>query len=116
MTDVERSQLLERLKALDLAHRNRLEPGGGGSALSLRFLRSFVQRMLAPVKQVHPTAVARPPAGQMAVTFVGHATCQITTAAARVLTDPFLRTSLHGLRRATAAGLHTGLRHGHHEG
>jgi L-ascorbate metabolism protein UlaG (beta-lactamase superfamily) len=102
----DRDRLLERLKALDLAHRNRLEPHGGAKVVSLRFVRTFVRHLLAPVKVIDAAPVARPAAGLVAVTFVGHATCQLTTTAARVLTDPLLGTSLRGLRRATAAALH----------
>jgi len=49
--------------------------------------------------------VPHPPAGHIAVTFVGHASVMLTTQRARVLVDPFLGEFLLGVRRREAASL-----------
>lgn len=99
---------LERSKELDHAHRTRVRSiwqSGFGLVISLRFLRTTLRRLVTPTRRRAPARVARPPAGEMAVTFVGHATVMMTTARARVLTDPLFANFLSGLRRAEAACL-----------
>jgi L-ascorbate metabolism protein UlaG (beta-lactamase superfamily) len=100
---------LERIKELDHFHRNRaFGPlrSGAGLALSLRFLRVAAARLVTPTRIAPAARAARPPAGHLAVTFVGHATVMLGTAETRVLTDPLLANFLYGLRRAEAASLH----------
>jgi L-ascorbate metabolism protein UlaG (beta-lactamase superfamily) len=89
---------------LDRAHRGRLH-GATRLLLSLRLLRTALGRLLHRPASVARRMVAHPPQGVVAVTFVGHATVMITTPAGRVLTDPLLRRSLCGLRRAREAGI-----------
>jgi L-ascorbate metabolism protein UlaG (beta-lactamase superfamily) len=94
----------DRRRELDRAHRDRL-PGTAGLLLSMRFLATALGRLLRGTAPVSPPPVARPAQGAVAVTFVGHATTMITTPHLRILTDPMLRPSLLGVRRAKAAGL-----------
>ncbi|MDX2019238.1 MAG: MBL fold metallo-hydrolase [Deltaproteobacteria bacterium] len=98
-------QLLERIKELDLAHRNRLSATGAGQTLSLRYLRralaQFVSRPAAPTMEDLDT----PEASAMMVSPVGHATVHIVSAKARILTDPWLSQFLYGLRRSTAPAI-----------
>ncbi|HET6149593.1 MAG TPA: MBL fold metallo-hydrolase [Polyangia bacterium] len=93
-----------RALELDRAHQGRLR-SAAGLLLSLRFLGTALGRLVHRPARVARRMVAHPPAGVVAVTFVGHATVMITTPAGRVLTDPLLRTSLLGLRRAREAGI-----------
>ncbi len=103
-----RHRTLERINELDHFHRSRARAfsSGPGLALQLRFLRAAARRLMTPTRARPATRVPRPPAGAMAVTFVGHATAMLTTTETRVLTDPLLDNFLLGLRRAEAARLH----------
>jgi L-ascorbate metabolism protein UlaG (beta-lactamase superfamily) len=99
---------LERIKELDHLHRNRVRSGwqsGPALAASLHFLRAAARQLARPTRGIRPARVPHPPAG-LSVTFVGHATAMLTSAQARVLTDPLLVNFLMGLRRAEAACLH----------
>jgi len=102
-------RVIERTKELDQEHRRR--PRGfwqtaAGLALSLRFLRTAARHLVTVPRRSEPRPVKHPEPGQIAVTFVGHATVMLTTPLARVITDPYLGDSLLGLRRAEAACLH----------
>jgi L-ascorbate metabolism protein UlaG (beta-lactamase superfamily) len=100
---------LERIKELDHLHRNRVRSAGqSGVALaaSLRFLRAAARQLARPTRPAPATAVPHPAPGALSVTFVGHATVMLTSARARVLTDPMLGNFLFGIRRAEAAALH----------
>lgn len=100
---------LERIKELDHLHRNRVRSAwqsGAALAASLRFLRAAVKQLARPTRTGRPAPVPHPAPGAMAITFVGHATVMLTTAEARLLTDPLLSNFLWGLRRAEAASLH----------
>jgi len=102
-------RVMERAKELD--HRHRQLPRGwwqtpAGLTLSMRFLRTAARRLLTAPQRFEPRTVKHPETGQIAVTFVGHATVMLTTPLARVLTDPYLGDSFMGLRRARAACLH----------
>lgn len=104
-------RILERIKELDHFHRSRVRSpwqSGAGLSLSLRFLRTAAGRLVTPTRRVAPGRAPRPPAGGLAVTFVGHATVLLGSAEARVITDPFFANFLYGLRRAEAACLHPG--------
>jgi L-ascorbate metabolism protein UlaG (beta-lactamase superfamily) len=94
----------ERARALDRAQAAQ-QRGATGLVLSLRFLTTALGRLARGTAPVTPRIVAHPPRGVVAVTFVGHATAMITTPACRILTDPLLRRSLMGLRRAKDAGI-----------
>ncbi|MCG5053486.1 MAG: MBL fold metallo-hydrolase [Myxococcales bacterium] len=98
-------RLLERIKELDLAHRNRLRATGVGQALSLRYLRQLAQRLVTPPKTVRAGRVDAPAPGEMSLAPVGHACVQIVTSRARVLTDPLLTEFVFGLRRAIMPAL-----------
>lgn len=101
-------QTLERLKEVEHEHRRQPRPlsrTGMGLALSLRFLRTAAHRLITPPVRREPRPVPRPAAGLMGITFVGHASVMLTTAAARVLTDPLLADFVYGLRRVEAACL-----------
>jgi L-ascorbate metabolism protein UlaG (beta-lactamase superfamily) len=113
----------ERARELDHEHRKRLR-GGLPLTLSMRYLASAFQRLRQGTAPVKAEATPRPPAGTVAITFVGHATVMITTAESRVLVDPFLENSLYGVRRAKAAGIAAGdledvdlvlITHAHHD-
>jgi L-ascorbate metabolism protein UlaG (beta-lactamase superfamily) len=95
------------VRDLDRQHRQRLR-GAPRLMLTMRFLAAALSRLRHGTVPVAAAAVAHPPAGTVAVTFVGHATVMVTTPQARLLTDPLLDNSLWGLRRAQAAGLHEG--------
>jgi L-ascorbate metabolism protein UlaG (beta-lactamase superfamily) len=94
----------ERTKELDHAHRKVLH-GAAGYLLSLRYLATLVRRLRGGTEPARRLTVSHPPAGIVAVTFVGHATVMVTTPESRILTDPLLESSLMGMRRAKAAGL-----------
>jgi L-ascorbate metabolism protein UlaG (beta-lactamase superfamily) len=99
---------LERIKELDHLHRNRVRSAwqsGLALAASLRFLRAATRQLIRPTREVRAAPVPHPRAG-LSITFVGHATVMLTSAQARVLTDPLLSDFLFGIRRARAAGLH----------
>jgi L-ascorbate metabolism protein UlaG (beta-lactamase superfamily) len=94
----------DRAQELDRAHRAHLH-GPAGFLLSLRFLTTALGRLRRGTARVPRRAVAHPPEGIVAVTFVGHATVMITTPSIRILTDPLLGSFLLGLRRAKEAGI-----------
>ena len=96
----------ERARELDHEHRKRLR-GALSLTLSMRYLASAFQRLRYGTVPVRAAPTPRPPEGTVAVTFVGHATVMITTPGSRILVDPFLENSLHGVRRAKAAGITT---------
>ena len=105
-----RRRVIERAKELDHEHRRRtrgLWQLPLGLALSLRFLRTAARQLVTAPHRSEPRQVEHPRPGQIAVTFVGHATVMLTTPLARVLTDPFLGDFFLGLRRAEAACLHS---------
>jgi L-ascorbate metabolism protein UlaG (beta-lactamase superfamily) len=102
-------RVMERAKELD--HQHRLRPRGwwrtpAGLTLSLRFLRTAARRLLTAPQRFEPRPVPHPDTGQIAVTFVGHATAMLTSPLARVITDPYMGDHFMGLRRARAACLH----------
>jgi L-ascorbate metabolism protein UlaG (beta-lactamase superfamily) len=100
---------LERIKELDHLHRNRVRSAwqsGAALAASLRFLRAAARQLARPTQPAQSARVPRPQPGALAVTFVGHATVMLTSAKARVITDPMLSNFLWGIRRAQAAALH----------
>jgi L-ascorbate metabolism protein UlaG (beta-lactamase superfamily) len=102
-------RVIERAKELDHEHRRRQRSpwqSALGMALSLRFLRTAARQLLTTPRRAEPRQVEHPGSGQIAVTFVGHATVMLTTPLARVLTDPYLGDFFLGLRRAEAACLH----------
>src|SRR5262252_2963728 len=98
---------LERMKELDHEHRKRLR-GALSLTLSMRYLATAIERLGSGTEPVRAASVPRPPAGSVSVTFVGHATVMVTTQNTRLLTDPLLESALLGLRRAKAAGIHSG--------
>jgi L-ascorbate metabolism protein UlaG (beta-lactamase superfamily) len=103
-------RVIERAKELDHEHRSRTRgpwQSALGLALSLRFLRTAARQLLSAPRRPEPRRVAHPGPGQIAVTFVGHATVMLTTPLARVLMDPYLGDFFLGLRRAEAACLHS---------
>ncbi len=75
--------------------------------LSLRMLRTVMRRLLARPAREQARAVAHPPQGHLAVTFVGHASVMLTSQRSRLLIDPFLGEFLLGVRRQEAACLHS---------
>src|SRR4051812_11809366 len=95
---------VERSRELDHEHRKRLR-GALPLTLSMRYLATAFQRLRHGTVAVRPAPTPRPPAGTVAITFVGHATVMITTPGSRILVDPFLENSLFGVRRAKAAGI-----------
>ena len=94
----------ERSRELDHEHRKRLR-GALPLTLSMRYLASAFERLRRGTAPVRAASTPRPPAGTVAITFVGHATVMITTPTSRVLVDPLLENSLYGVRRAKAAGI-----------
>jgi len=94
----------ERARVLDFEHRKR-ERSVWPRVLSLRYLTTALGRLGRGTAAVDAAPVARPPAGTVSITFVGHATVMITTPAVRLLTDPLLENSFYGIRRAKAAGI-----------
>jgi L-ascorbate metabolism protein UlaG (beta-lactamase superfamily) len=96
---------LERMKELDHEHRKRLR-GALSLTLSMRYLATAFERLRGGTDPVRAAIVPRPPEGMVSLTFVGHATVMITTQRTRILTDPLLESSMYGLRRARAAGIH----------
>jgi L-ascorbate metabolism protein UlaG (beta-lactamase superfamily) len=98
-------QLLERIKELDLAHRNRLSATGAGQALSLRYLRRALAQLASRPATPPLQDLAAPDGSTVVVSPVGHATVHIVSAKARILTDPWLSQFLYGLRRSTAPAI-----------
>jgi L-ascorbate metabolism protein UlaG (beta-lactamase superfamily) len=106
--DTWQRQVIERAKELDHEHRRRSRGAllsGPARVLSLRLLRQVLRRLLARPRPADERVVPHPPAGHIAVTFVGHASVMLTTQRARVLVDPFLGEFLLGVRRREAASL-----------
>ncbi len=102
-------KVIERAKELDHEHRRRARPAAENSlvrVLSLRLLRAAMRRLLARPARGQARAVAHPPQGHIAVTFVGHASVMLTSQRSRLLIDPFLGEFLLGVRRRQAACLH----------
>lgn len=97
---------LERARELDFEQRERTR-GAPGAVLSLRFLRTAWRRLWRGTAPSAAAPVATPPAGTIALTYVGHATVMMTTPGARLLTDPMLENRLWGLPRARAAAIDT---------
>ena len=95
---------VERARGLDAFHERRGE-GIWGRVFRLRYLRAALRRLSTGIEPVEAPLVARPEAGTVSISFVGHATTMITTPRARVLTDPLLERSFYGLRRAQEAGI-----------
>ena len=95
---------VERARELDHEHRKRLR-GALPLTLSMRYLAGALQRLRFGTVPVQAAPTPRPPAGTVAITFVGHATVMITTPGSRILIDPFLENSLFGVRRAKGAGI-----------
>jgi L-ascorbate metabolism protein UlaG (beta-lactamase superfamily) len=103
------SRTLERRKELDHLHRSRGHgawQSGPALAASLRFLRAAARQWARPTRPARAMPVPAPSRGSLSITFVGHATVMMTSAEARLLTDPLLANFLWGLRRAQAAALH----------
>ena len=96
---------VERLKALDAEHRRTLR-AALPLALSMRWLGTALGRLRRGTAVVPALPVARPAPGTASLTFVGHATCMVTTARTRLFTDPLFERSLYGLPRAKEAGVH----------
>ncbi len=95
---------VERARSLDAYHRQRT-PGPWGRVFRLRYLASALRRLGAGTEPVEALPVARPEAGMVSVTFVGHATTMITAPRTRLVTDPLLETSFYGIRRAQEPGI-----------
>jgi len=101
-------QVIERRKELDHEHRRRMRPASESGLvriLSLRLLRMALRGLLTRPPRPVAQEYAAPAAGQIAVTFVGHASVMLTTARARLLVDPFLGRFFLGVRRREAACL-----------
>jgi L-ascorbate metabolism protein UlaG (beta-lactamase superfamily) len=98
-------QILERIKELDLAHRNRLNATGASQVLSLRYLRRVLGHLFSTPRPAAAAPLPPPPAGAITVAPVGHGTVHIVSPAARVLVDPLLTNFLYGLRRAVQVPL-----------
>jgi len=98
---------LERIKELEFEQRGRLRSATRG-ILTLTFLRLAARRFFGRTLPAGARPVPRPPAGTVALTWGGHATVMITTPALRIVVDPVLERSLHGLPRARAAALDEG--------
>lgn len=98
---------LERTKELDFEQRSRLL-SAKRATLSLMLLRRLLRRFWGRTAPAGAAPVPRPPAGTVALTFVGHATVMLTTPRLRVLTDPMLEPTFFGLPRARAAALDEG--------
>ena len=95
---------LARTKELDAWHETRLRPAPG-LVLRLSLLRRALARLGGRITRTPAMPVPRPPAGDVELTFVGHASVMLTTASQRVLTDPWLTDRLFGLRRFAAPSL-----------
>lgn len=95
---------MERVKELDLAHRNRLR-SSRQLTLTLRYLSGLASAFGRPTLPTWARRVRRPDPDKLAITFVGHATVMVTTPRTRILIDPLLSDHLFLLRRARAAGV-----------
>lgn len=105
--DGRKRHVIERAKEIDHEHRRR-----GGAAenglvriLSLQLLRKGLARLFSRPTSSTPRPVIPPPAGHIAVTFVGHASVMLTTQRARILIDPYFGSFLSGIRRRESACL-----------
>lgn len=98
-------QILERIKELDLAHRNRLGATGLSQALSLRYLRRIVAQTFSAQSRVKVAAIEPPAAGCLELVPCGHGTVHLVTPLARILVDPLLTNFFRGIRRAVAMPL-----------
>jgi L-ascorbate metabolism protein UlaG (beta-lactamase superfamily) len=94
----------ERARVLDFEHRKRAR-SVWPRVLGLGYLTTALGRLGRGTAPVEAPPVARPAAGTVSISFVGHATVMITTPAVRILCDPLLENSLFGVRRAKAAGI-----------
>lgn len=95
---------VERARELDHEHRKRLR-STGPMLLSMRYLRAALGRMRRGTERVPGSAVARPHAGILSITFVGHASAMLTSDSGRILVDPVLEDRLYGLPRAKGAAI-----------
>lgn len=98
---------LERIKELEFEQAGRLR-SATRAILSLSFLRQAARRFLGRTLPAGARPVPRPAAGTVALTWGGHATVMITTPRLRILVDPMLDLTLHGLPRVRAAALAEG--------
>ena len=101
-------QVIERAKELDHEHRRRLRPAiesGLVRVLSLRFLRMVLRGLFTRPHASAAHGTPAPTAGDIAVTFVGHASVMLTTSRSRLLVDPFLGQFFLGVRRREDACL-----------
>ncbi len=104
-------RVIERAKELDHEHRRRIRgdlESNLARVASLRMLRRVVRQLLTRPQRAAERPVPHPPAGHIAVTFVGHASVMLTTHSERILVDPFLGEFLLGVRRRQAACLDAG--------
>jgi L-ascorbate metabolism protein UlaG (beta-lactamase superfamily) len=101
------SQPSERVKELEFEQRARLR-GAPGAVLSLAFLRRAAMRFFGRTLPAAARPVPHPAEGTLALTFGGHATVMITAPRLRIVVDPVLEPSLHGLPRARQAALAEG--------
>lgn len=97
----------ERLKELEFEQRARLR-GAPAAVLSLSFLRRAAMRFFSRTLPAAARPVPHPAEGTLALTFGGHATVMITAPRLRIVVDPVLEPSLHGLPRARQAALDDG--------
>lgn len=98
--------LLERRKALELAHANQ-RAGQWPGPLALRLLRAHLRGWLHRPAAVEPRTTSTPTSDDtLVIQACGHATFQVVSARGRVLTDPFLGSWLHAQRRRIAPALH----------
>src|SRR5882724_1632734 len=99
-------------------------PGVDADFSVTRYLSHLARSTLAPTKTPATFPRARPSAGEIGVTFVGHATVLIELDGVTILTDPVLSQRLFVLPRLVAPGLPEGglpdldlvlVSHGHHD-
>jgi L-ascorbate metabolism protein UlaG (beta-lactamase superfamily) len=101
-------RVIERSKELDHEHRRRVRPASESlvaRVLALRLVRHALRRLFIAPLRCQERSVPHPPAGHIAVTFVGHASVMLTTHQTRLLVDPYLGDFLLGVRRREAACL-----------
>jgi L-ascorbate metabolism protein UlaG (beta-lactamase superfamily) len=106
--DEQKRHVIERAKEVDHEHRRRAHRAAESGllrVLSLRLLRTALRRLFSAPERSIPRKVAQPSPGQVAVTFVGHASVMLTTQRTRILVDPYLGDFLAGVRRREAACL-----------
>jgi hypothetical protein len=100
------ARALARRRELDHLHRNRVRPSAVTRALGLPFIRRWLRGRFMQPRRVLAERVAHPAGNTLAIAFVGHATVQLVTREARLLTDPLLTPGYLGLRRDAEPGLH----------